>query len=210
MQNDKYQGNVLSIQVFKGDVMIEWLLIPVAYLLGSISSAILVCRVMGLPDPRDEGSGNPGATNVYRIGGKKAAAVTLAGDVLKGLLPVLAAKAFGVTEAVLMAVAMAAFLGHLYPLFFGFRGGKGVATAFGVLLGVSWLLGLMVFATWLLIYKLFKVSSLSALSAAVLTPVYAWFVSGSLNLLIVTLLISSLSLWRHETNIRRLLAGEER
>jgi glycerol-3-phosphate acyltransferase PlsY len=190
--------------------MMEWLFVPAAYLLGSISSAIIVCRLMGLPDPRGQGSGNPGATNVMRIGGKKAAAITLAGDMLKGLIPVLAAKAFGASELVLLSVALAAFLGHLYPLFFGFRGGKGVATGFGVLLGVSWALGLAVFATWLLVYKLFKVSSLSALTAAVLTPAYAWLVTGSINMVMATLLLSGLSLWRHKSNIRRLLTGEER
>lgn len=190
--------------------MIEWLFVPLAYLLGSISSAIIVCRLMGLPDPRGEGSGNPGATNVLRIGGKKAAAITLVGDLLKGLIPVLLAKAFGVSEIVLLSVALAALLGHLYPLFFDFRGGKGVATGFGVLLGISWPVGLMVFATWLLAYKLFKVSSLSALSAAVLTPVYVWVVIGSFNMLVAALIMTSLLLWRHESNIRRLLAGEER
>jgi glycerol-3-phosphate acyltransferase PlsY len=190
--------------------MSEWLFVPAAYLLGSISSAVIVCRLMGLPDPRGEGSGNPGATNVMRIGGKKAAATTLAGDMLKGLLPVLLAKAFGVSEMVLLSVAVAAFLGHLYPLFFGFRGGKGVATGFGVLLGASWPVGLMVFATWLLVYKLFKISSLSALAAALFTPVYAWLATGSFKMLVAALLISALLLWRHESNIRRLLAGDER
>jgi glycerol-3-phosphate acyltransferase PlsY len=190
-------------------MMIEWLFVPAAYLLGSISSAIVVCRLLGLPDPRGEGSGNPGATNVFRIGGKKAAAVTLAGDILKGLIPVLLAKAFGVAETVLMSVALAAFLGHLYPVFFEFRGGKGVATGFGVLLGASWMLGVMVFATWLLVYKLFKISSLSALVAALLTPLYAWLVTGSFTMLSATLMISGLSLWRHKSNITRLLAGNE-
>lgn len=190
--------------------MIEWLFVPAAYLLGSISSAIVVCRLMSLPDPRGEGSGNPGATNVMRIGGKKAAAITLAGDMLKGLIPVLAAKAFGVSEVQLMSVALAAFLGHLFPLFFQFRGGKGVATGFGVLLGTSWPVGLMVFATWLLVYKLFKISSLSALSAALLTPAYTWWVTGSVNMLTAALLLSGLLLWRHKSNIGRLLAGKER
>ncbi|MGR8934082.1 MAG: glycerol-3-phosphate 1-O-acyltransferase PlsY [Gammaproteobacteria bacterium] len=190
--------------------MIEWLFVPAAYLLGSISSAVLVCRIMGLPDPRGEGSGNPGATNVLRIGGKKAAAITLTGDLLKGLFPVLLAKAFGVSEAVLLSVALAAFLGHLYPLFFDFRGGKGVATGFGVLLGISLPVGLLVFATWLLVYKLFKISSLSALSAAVLSPIYIWVVIDNFNMLIVALIMSGLLLWRHESNIRRLLAGQER
>ena len=127
--------------------MIEWLMLPVAYLLGSISSAIIVCRLMGLPDPRQQGSGNPGATNVMRIGRKKAAAITLAGDMLKGLIPVVMAKMMGVPVLLLAMVGMAAFLGHLYPVFFGFKGGKGVATSFGVLLGFSWLIGGLVAAT---------------------------------------------------------------
>ena len=123
--------------------MLEWLFVPFAYLTGSVSSAIIVCKMMGLADPRENGSGNPGATNVMRIGGKKAAAITLAGDALKGLVPVLLAKTVGVESLILSAVVFAAFLGHLYPVFFGFKGGKGVATSFGVTLGVTWLLGLV-------------------------------------------------------------------
>ena len=115
----------------------EYLLIPGAYLLGSISAAIIVCRLMGLPDPRSEGSRNPGATNVARIGGKKAAALTLIGDMLKGLLPVLVAHALGAGAVILAGTALAAFLGHLYPVFFGFQGGKGVATAGGMTPGKS-------------------------------------------------------------------------
>ncbi len=114
------------------------LLIAAGYLLGSLSSAIIICRLLGLPDPRGQGSGNPGATNVLRIGGKKAAAATLIGDMLKGLIPVLIAKLLGASLAIQALVAIAAFLGHLYPLFFGFKGGKGVATALGVLLGIHW------------------------------------------------------------------------
>jgi glycerol-3-phosphate acyltransferase PlsY len=164
--------------------MVEWLLVPLAYLTGSVSSAIIVCKMMGLADPRENGSGNPGATNVMRIGGKKAAAITLAGDALKGLLPVLLAKALAVDSLILSLVVFAAFLGHLYPIFFGFKGGKGVATSFGVTLGVTWWLGLAVSGTWLLVYKVGKISSLAALVAATLTPLYVWLIVGDLNLVV--------------------------
>lgn len=189
--------------------MMEWLLVPFAYLTGSVSSAIIVCKLMGLADPRENGSGNPGATNVMRIGGKKAAAITLAGDALKGLIPVLIAKALGVDTMVLSAVVFAAFLGHLYPVFFGFKGGKGVATSLGVTLGVAWLLGLAVSGTWLLVYKIGKISSLSALVAAILTPFYVWLIVGDVYLIATFALISSVLLWRHRGNIQRLLAGRE-
>lgn len=189
--------------------MIDWLLVPIGYLVGSVSSAIIVCRLMGLPDPRTEGSHNPGATNVMRIGGKKAAAITLAGDAIKGLLPVLVAKMLGVESLILALVVFAAFLGHLYPLFFGFKGGKGVATSFGVALGVSWLLGLATLATWLAVYKVSKISSLSALVAAIFVPIYSWFLLGDAYLVGVFSLISVILLWRHKSNIKRLLAGEE-
>jgi glycerol-3-phosphate acyltransferase PlsY len=189
--------------------MIEWLQVPIAYLVGSVSSAIIVCRLMGLPDPRGQGSGNPGATNVMRIAGKKAAAITLAGDALKGLLPVLCAKTLATSNLVLAAVVFAAFLGHLYPIFFGFKGGKGVATSFGVALGVSWFLGLATLATWLAVYKLSKISSLSALIAAVLVPIYTWLLVGDSYITVVFVLISAILLWRHTSNIKRLLAGEE-
>lgn len=190
--------------------MIDWLLVPFAYLVGSISSAVIVCRLMGLPDPRGQGSGNPGATNVMRIGGKKAAAITLAGDALKGLLPVLLAKLSGVPEQVLVAVMLAAFVGHLYPVFFGFKGGKGVATAFGLSLGVYWLLGIAVSGTWLIVYKLGKISSLSAMIAAVLTPFYAWLLVGSPLVVMAFGIISIVLLWRHRSNFQKLLAGNEK
>jgi len=190
--------------------MIEWLLVPVAYLIGSVSSAIIVCHLMGLDDPREHGSGNPGATNVMRIGGKKAAAITLFGDALKGLLPVLLAKSMGGDSLVLALVVFAAFLGHLYPVFFAFKGGKGVATTFGVTLGVDLLLGLAVSGSWFIVYKISKISSLSALVAAVLTPAYVWFISEDINLVIVFVLISIILLWRHKSNIQRLIAGEEK
>ena len=144
---------------------ITYLLVPAGYLFGSISAAIIVCRLMGLPDPRTEGSRNPGATNVARLGGKKAAALTLAGDMLKGLLPVLAAHALQAGPLVLALTALAAFLGHLYPVFFGFQGGKGVATALGVTFGLHWMIGLLTAATWLATALLFRYSSLSALVA---------------------------------------------
>ncbi len=189
--------------------MIEWLLIPAAYLLGSISSAILVCRLMGLADPRQQGSGNPGATNVMRIGGKKAAAITLAGDMLKGFVPVLIGQLMGVPAPLLLAVGIAAFLGHLYPVFFSFQGGKGVATAFGVLMGLSGWVGLAVLLTWLLVYKRAKISSLSALVAAVLAPVYVGLITGQAEYTWAALFISGLLIWRHKGNIQRLLVGEE-
>ena len=189
--------------------MIDWLFVPMAYLLGSVSSAIIVCRLMGLPDPREQGSNNPGATNVMRIGGKKAAAITLAGDVLKGLIAVLIAKVAVVQPGVLATVGLAAFLGHLYPVFFGFKGGKGVATAFGVFLGYAWLLGLAVSSTWLVVFKISKISSLSALVAAVLAPVYAWLILGDKAFVISAVLMAVISIWRHKSNIQKLLAGTE-
>ncbi len=189
--------------------MMEWLFVPLAYFIGSVSSAIIVCRLMGLADPRENGSGNPGATNVMRIGGKKAAAITLAGDALKGLLPVVLAKAVGVDSLVLSAVVFAAFFGHLYPVFFGFKGGKGVATSLGVTLGVAWLLGLAVLGTWLLVYKIGRISSLAALVAATLTPLYVWLIVGDITLVVTFALLSIILLWRHRSNIQRLLAGQE-
>lgn len=189
--------------------MIEWLFVPAAYLIGSISSAIIICRLMGLPDPREQGSGNPGATNVMRIGGKKAAAITLFGDLLKGLLPVYLANLQTVSFELLALTGLAAFLGHLYPVFFGFKGGKGVATSIGVLMGFSWMLGFAFVGTWLLVYRVGKVSSLSALCASVLSPLYAWFIVGNIALVTASLVMAVILLWRHKSNIQRLLAGEE-
>ncbi len=189
--------------------MLDIALVVFAYLLGSLSTAIIVCRLMGLPDPRSQGSRNPGATNVLRIGGKKAAAITLAGDFLKGLVPVVVARLAGADEAVLAAVAMAAFLGHLYPLFFGFIGGKGVATALGVLLAISWPVALICLAIWLLVAKVFKLSSLAALTAAVAAPLLMWWLEPSPVFLAMTIVIVVLLVWRHRSNIQRLLSGAE-
>lgn len=186
-----------------------FILVTVAYLMGSLSTAIIVCKIMGLPDPRTEGSHNPGATNVLRIGGKKAAAITLAGDAFKGLVPVLIAHALQQPLANLGIIGFAAFLGHLYPVFFSFRGGKGVATAFGAILGISWPVGLAVLATWLIMAKLFKISSLSALTAAGLAPLYFWLMEPNLPLLITTIAMSALLIFRHRSNIQNLIKGTE-
>ena len=187
----------------------EYLLIPGAYLLGSISAAIIVCRLMGLPDPRSEGSRNPGATNVARIGGKKAAALTLIGDMLKGLLPVLVAHALDAGAVVLAGTALAAFLGHLYPVFFGFQGGKGVATALGVSFGLNWLAGLSIAGIWLLMALLFRYSSLSALTAIALAPaVFYWFMP-ELPVIIAMSVLAVMLFWRHRSNIVNLISGKE-
>ncbi len=192
-----------------GEIMLEGFFVVFAYLAGSVSSAIIVCRMMRLPDPREQGSGNPGATNVMRLGGKKAAGITLLGDVLKGLMPVYLAKMLGMPVDALALIGLAAFLGHLYPVFFGFKGGKGVATSVGVLLGFTWALGFAVIATWLLIYKISKISSLSALIASSLSSAYAWYIVESPGLVGSCVLMTVLLLWRHKSNIQRLLAGEE-
>ena len=186
-----------------------WAVLIGAYLLGSISTAIVVCRVMGLPDPRSQGSKNPGATNVLRFGGKKAAAIALLGDMLKGVVPALVANAVGVSAAVLAGVGFAAFLGHLYPIFFRFQGGKGVATAFGVFLGIAWQFGLAVLATWLIMARVFKISSLSALTAAVLAPLYAWWFVGEPFITAMAVVVCVMLIWRHHSNIRNLLQGTE-
>ncbi len=189
-----------------------------AYLIGSLSFAVIVSSLMGLNDPRTYGSGNPGATNVLRSGSKAAAALTLLLDAFKGLVPVLLVKYFGpdfgLHEGTLALVAIAAFLGHLFPVFFKFKGGKGVATALGVLLGISGWLGLFVLLTWLFVAFTTRYSSLSALIAAVLAPAYYIMFGGSLwvyekPLLAAVVAMSALLLWRHAGNISRLLKGQE-
>lgn len=180
-----------------------------AYLLGSVSSAIIVCQVMGLPDPRTQGSNNPGATNVLRIGGKKAAAVTLVGDSLKGLIPLLLAHGLDLGTAALAATGLAAFLGHLYPVFFGFQGGKGVATALGVQFGLYWPLGLCVAAIWLFMAKVIRISSLSALVSMGLAPFLLWWLWDDPWLIGMQVVISLILFWRHRSNIRNLLTGAE-
>jgi glycerol-3-phosphate acyltransferase PlsY len=189
--------------------MWQWLLIPFAYLMGSLSSAVIISRVMQLPDPREEGSKNPGATNVLRLGGKKAAALTLAGDLIKGLTPVLIANGLAVPAEIVALVGATAFIGHLYPIFFGFKGGKGVATALGVLTGFFWPIGLSLAATWGLTVWIFRISSLSALISATLAPVYVWFWLGLPVYVVASVGMSALLIWRHRNNIQRLIKGEE-
>ncbi|MBL4762541.1 MAG: glycerol-3-phosphate 1-O-acyltransferase PlsY [Gammaproteobacteria bacterium] len=184
-------------------------LILSAYLLGSISSAIVICRLAGLPDPRTAGSNNPGATNVLRLGSKKAAAFTLLGDMLKGLIPTLLAVQLNVTDIVLATTAFAAFVGHLYPVFFRFQGGKGVATALGVLLGMSWLVGGLTIITWVFCAFVTRISSLSALIAFSISPVYTYFVTASAPLTLVMIIITAALFWRHSSNIKNLRAGTE-
>jgi len=157
-----------------------YLLPPLAYITGSISTAILLAKALGLQDPREVGSGNPGATNILRYGGKGLAVATLLGDMLKGLVPVLIARVFTSDPMMLALVMLAAFLGHLYPLFFGFRGGKGIATALGVLLGINAWVGLCVLGSWLLTFMISRISSLSGLVASVLAPVFVWYFTREL------------------------------
>lgn len=189
--------------------MSDYLLIFGSYLIGSISSAVIVCRLLGLPDPRTEGSNNPGATNVLRIGGKKAAFLTLAGDMLKGFLPVLAANLIGVEPWVLACMGLAAFLGHLYPVFFGFKGGKGVATALGVQFGLGWYIGGMVALIWLIMAKVANISSLSALVAMALAPLIIWLLRPVPELIAMQVMVSLILFWRHRSNIRNLIEGSE-
>jgi glycerol-3-phosphate acyltransferase PlsY len=190
-------------------MIIDFLLVLGGYLFGSISTAILTCELMGLPDPRTEGSGNPGATNVLRLGGKKAALLTLTGDMLKGLIPVLIAQALHASPLIQSATALAAFLGHLYPVFFSFQGGKGVATALGVALGLYWPVGLSVAGIWLLMAFLFHISSLSALTAMLLSPVCFWLLKPEPAFIGAMIVITLMLFWRHRTNIRDLLNGTE-
>lgn len=187
----------------------DLIIIVAAYLFGSISTAILTCRLMGLPDPRTQGSGNPGATNVLRVGGKLPAALTLFGDMLKGLIPVLIASALDVPAAVLALTAVAAFLGHLYPVFFGFQGGKGVATALGVLLGISWWVGLATIATWLFVAFVLRFSSLAALVSMFAAPFYVWWLRPEEALVAAVSYMSLVLFWRHRSNIAKLLDGTE-
>ena len=189
------------------------LIVLAAYLLGSVSFAIVVSRVLALPDPRSYGSKSPGATNVLRSGSKAAAALTLLGDAGKGWLAVwLAAQLVGAPAAAGLTAplaGLAAFAGHLFPVFHRFRGGKGVATAAGVLLGIDPWLGLATIATWVVIALLFRISSLAALVTALFAPLYAWWLFGLSPLLPVVAALALLVVWRHRANIGRLIAGTE-
>ncbi|RME34014.1 MAG: glycerol-3-phosphate 1-O-acyltransferase [Gammaproteobacteria bacterium] len=180
-----------------------------AYLFGSLSSAIILCRLAGLPDPRTDGSGNPGATNMLRLYGKGLAFATLTGDLLKGLLPLLAGRWLGVDTGVLALMGLAAFLGHLYPVFFSFRGGKGVATYIGVLFGLDWRAGAAFVLVWLAMALAFRYSSLSALVATLIAPAALWWLGAPLPVVMSCSLMAVMLVWRHRSNIRNLLAGKE-
>lgn len=191
-------------------MLIEILFILGAYLIGSVSAAIITCRIMGLPDPRSSGSKNPGATNVLRLGGKKAAIITLLGDLFKGLLPVLAAQFMQFDMNAIALVGLAAFLGHLYPVFFGFQGGKGVATALGVYFGMAWQAGLLFVIIWLIVAIISRISSLSALTATLFMPAFFYYLYESLEVVGITSLIALLIFWRHRSNIRNIVNGTEK
>ncbi|WP_218508395.1 glycerol-3-phosphate 1-O-acyltransferase PlsY [Variovorax sp. dw_308] len=192
--------------------------IVASYLIGSLSFAVIVSKAMGMADPRSYGSGNPGATNVLRSGNKAAAFATLLLDAIKGWLPVFLIMHFGAAWGMDMGIAalagLAAFLGHLYPVFFGFQGGKGVATAAGVLLGLDWLLGLATGGTWLIVALFFRYSSLASLAAALFAPAYYLLGGGIVWKLDATAFVAMVGMslllaWRHRENIQRLIAGTE-
>ena len=185
----------------------------VAYLIGSLSFAVIVSRALKLPDPHSYGSGNPGATNVLRSGSKKAALLTLLGDTAKGVVAVLLAKTlaaqFGITTPGIALVAIAVFLGHLFPVFFGFKGGKGVATAAGVLWALDWRVGLGLTLIWAVTFAASRVSSLAALIGSAIAPVLAWAFLGPGPAFYAALIMAVLLIWRHKENIVRLASGKE-
>ena len=193
--------------------MASALFVLVAYLIGSISFAVVVSWGFGLPDPHTYGSGNPGATNVLRTGKKAAAVLTLIGDAAKGAIALWLAQQFaprfGVGEPALAAVALAAFLGHLFPLYFHFRGGKGVATAAGILLAIDWRIALTLLVVWVLVAVISRYSSLAAIVTATLSPLAAFHFLGWVPMTWSVLMLAVLLVWRHRANIERLLSGNE-
>ncbi|MCW5626089.1 MAG: glycerol-3-phosphate 1-O-acyltransferase PlsY [Burkholderiales bacterium] len=184
-----------------------------AYLIGSLSFAVIVSRLYGLPDPHSYGSGNPGATNVMRTGRKSAALLTLLGDALKGFIVVWLARRhaadWGLDQTAIALVALAVFLGHLFPLYFRFKGGKGVATAAGILFALSGWLGLGTIAVWIVAFYATRISSVGALSAAVAAPLLAWWLLGAGPVTLAVLVMAVLIVWRHKENIRKLRSGRE-
>jgi len=199
------------------DQNLALLLIPIAYLIGSISFAVVVSKCMRLPDPHSYGSGNPGATNVLRTGNKLAAVLTLLGDALKGYIAVILARIIlgdaslssTMDSWVLSGVVIAVFLGHLFPIFHGFKGGKGVATACGILFGINWILGAATLSTWIIVAMFMRYSSLAALAAAVFGPIYFVFLFGFQPMGAALLVVCLLLIWRHRSNIQNLMNGTE-
>lgn len=185
------------------------LTVIIGYITGSVCSAVIVSQLFSLPDPRIEGSQNPGATNVLRLAGKQYALIVLFADVLKGLLPVLFARFLGVDTITLGFVCFAAVLGHMYPIFFGFKGGKGVATTIGALLGLNFILGVLVIASWLLVASFTRYSSLASIVSIVLAPFYSLFTLGNLNAFIPLIFIALFVLYKHRDNVTRLIDGTE-
>jgi len=181
----------------------------IGYLLGSVCSAVIVCRLFSLPDPRTEGSKNPGATNVLRIAGKKYAAIVLVADMLKGFLPVLLAKLLGADSTTLGYVCLAAVLGHIYPVFFNFKGGKGVATALGALLGFHLLLGSAAIGTWLVVALISRYSSLASVISLVLAPFYSLYFSQNVRVFAPLAIIMMFVIYKHHNNLTRLVDGTE-
>ena len=184
-------------------------LVVLGYLCGSLASAVIVCRVMKLPDPRKQGSGNPGATNVLRLGGKKAAALTLAGDVLKGAIPVLLAHLLSDSPTVLASTAVATIIGHMYPVFFQFKGGKGVATTFGAVAALVFPVALFMGAVWVLTAMATRYASLASLAAAVAAPLFALVFIQQPATILALVIIAALLVYRHGENIQRLRDGVE-
>lgn len=209
----KISGGFYSICKDDANNMTLMVLILLAYLLGSISFGVLASWIFRLPDPRMYGSKNPGATNVLRSGKKAAAALTLLGDAGKGWVAVALAQYFmpalGENERAIAAVALAVFLGHIFPIFLRFKGGKGVATAVGVLLGLNPWMGLLAVAIWIMVAAIWRMSSLAALAAAALAPIYAPFFLGFEASALVVLIMSLVIIWRHKSNIANLIAGKE-
>ena len=191
-------------------MLINIVLIFLAYLLGSISAAILVCKLLGLSDPRTGGSGNPVTTNVMRLHGKTAAFLTLTGDVFKGIIPVLLAKVIVGSEFIIALSGFASFLGQIFPIYFKFKGGKGVATLIGILLATHWLLGLAYVITWILTAAIFRYSSLAALIATLSIPFYTYFLEQNFQYTVSFSMIAVILFWRHKSNIHNLLNNKER
>ncbi len=190
-------------------LIIYTILLTVSYLLGAINSSILLSRLKNLPDPREYGSKNPGATNILRSGEKLLAAQTLFIDILKGLIPTLFARFLGFDDLLILIVGCMSILGHVFPIYFRFAGGKGVATSFGVILGFDILLSIICLITWLSIAFLFRYSALSAIVTFVFLPLYIWLSYGSSYITIVTVLITCIVLWRHKENIHNLINQKE-